>query len=138
MGATANMSYKYDDEGNECQESYKAKTWMGRLAQRLDILQERRFQWKRYQLLVKQAEAREVSERQWRLATEREKEALEATIEAFKAERHDPHAEALKLLRMVDDILVPVWCRSSGQTEIDWYMLKSWKDDYTQFKLNKK
>jgi hypothetical protein len=61
-------------------------------------------------------------------ALERELEAKEAAI---RANAVDPLSEAKKLLRLIDEITMPIFIRSG---EIQMYELRCWKDDYAQFK----
>ena len=133
MGAAGTMSdYEYDEDGNECQKGFKRIPPKWRIRRMVDRWVAGWLEWKKVQLLLKvsrdetkQATARELSERQWRLEAQRDIKALQKTVESLRGHR-DPLAEAKKLLALIDDIV--------SQRDVSHYMIKSWQAEYREFK----
>lgn len=68
---------------------------------------------------------------------ERELESAKAAINAQReAAGDDPLQTALKLLRIIDDICVDHVIYPAAHGPIQMYELRSWRDDYWQFKIH--
>jgi hypothetical protein len=91
--------------------------------------------WNSRERMLQRAHAQVATERREHLASRHEIYKLELELEAkeatIRANSVDPLAEAKKLLRLIEEILVPLYTRSG---EVNNYELRCWMDDYRQFK----
>lgn len=93
--------------------------------------------WNSRERMLQNAYAALSVERREHLASRQQIHALERDLEAKEAEvlasTPDPLTEAKKLLRLIDEITLPIFI---GSGEIQMYELRCWKDDYAQFRKN--
>lgn len=91
--------------------------------------------WESRERMLQQAYAALKTAQREHLASRQQVHLLEIDLEAamlsLSAQKADPLSEAKKLLRLIEEILVPIYTRSG---EVSNYELRCWMDDYRQFK----